>query len=681
MLGGEVFVIDAPSQGSHKKFVDGLIERWRYYRDQRLDIVRESLEHWDLYLTKTREFRLKGEEWRANLGLPDAFANIEAKVANTVSIMLSADPVVQPEGVHDQFREDAMSVEKLLDYAYRKNQFSKWLSKLVRQRAVVGTAFFKLTWGRHAHTFTFSRDPKAVARFQKELDQIINNAPGLPPPPGHIVPQPTFDPMGMPLPPEPPPPYTGWMTDPGAFEEWRKMVNLAGAARIPAPPLDGPQTVVQYQGPKLHLLPLTSVYLDPLNDDLTTQNFVVYRSVKPLSWLEKQVAEGRYDPAAVAYAMEGWDGMVREQEEDDLAAKMGVISDSAASADPYYRKAVELLEFWQPGSELPYALVLNQKAVINLKPEEMPFLHGECAIGAARSTVVPGHFYGISDLRPARDLFWEKRKLRNLRVDAVTLNVLPAFTKLREVGLPEMMHKVRPGALIPVSRPDAIQSLIRDPLPGEAYQEPRELDADIADSMGVYASTKGAPAQIGRVTGTEFQGRENRAQIRFKLDSIFLEEDLHPINRQMIALFAQFGDDPLRVKIGGLPDPFLTIDRAQLVEALEIQWRFRGPNKAINRDMQVQQLLMWSKAFGAVLTPQEMRLAARLVLDLEDIRGASELVSDEGTQQKMQEYQQMQQAQAAQQGAVQGQANAAKEQAPAEANEAEQAAMMKGGGE
>lgn len=659
-------------------FVKDAVERWRFYRDQRLKVVRDSLEMWDLYLTKTREFRLKGEEWRANMGLPDAFANIEAKVANTVSIMLSADPVVQPEGVHDQYREDAHSIEKLLDYSYRKNQFSKWLIKLARQRAVVGTAFFKLTWGKSQHTFTFSRDPKAVARFQKELDEILMNAPGVPPPPGHIVPPATFDAMGFPQVPEPPPPYTGWMTDPVGFEEWRKMVNLAGAARVPAPPLDGPQTVVQYNGPKLHMLPFTSVYIDPLNDEMATQNFVVYRSVKPISWLEQQVALGRYDEAAVAHAMHGWDGMVKEQEEDDLAMKMGILSDSNASADPYYRKACELLEFWQPGSEMPYALVLNQKASINLKPEEMPFMHGEVAIGATRSTVNPGHFYGISDLKPAADLFWEKRKLRNLRVDRVTLDVLPAFTKLREVGLPEMMHKVRPGALIPVSRPDAIQSLIREHLPGEAYKETDTLDADIADSMGVYASTKGAPAAIGRVTGTEFQGRENRAQIRFKLDSIFLEEDLHPINRQMIALFAQFGDDPMRVKIGGLPDPFLTIDRAQLVEALEIQWRFRGPNKAINRDMQVQQLLMWTKTFGAVLTPQEMRMAARLVLDLEDIRGASELVSDEGTQTKTQEYEAAQQAAAAQQGAGTAQANAAKEQAPAEANEAEQAAMQKG---
>lgn len=643
-----------PNTPEHKQIVDDLIQRFEYYRTQRMDVLRETLEFWDLYLTKKREFRQKGEEWRANLALPDAFASIEAKVANLVSIILSADPVVQPEAVHDSGIDAARSVERLIDYGYRKNQFSKFLSKLVRSQRVAGTAYFKLTWVEEKHTFTLSRDPKAVVEFQKILADVAQN-PGIPPAPD-------------------------WITDPKGFEVWRTTVNTAGAAQIPAPPLDGPQEIMLYRGPRLNLLPLSSVYLDPLNDEIATQNLVIYRTVKPISWLQKQVEKGLYDEKAVAYALEGWDGRVQEEEEVELAIKMGIATDAGAAADPYYTKgAVELLEAWQVGAELPYMLLCNRKAAINKLPTQMPFIHGEVGIGAVRATVVPGHFFGISDLKPPKDLFWEKRKLRNLRVDAVTLNVLPAYLKLKEVGLPEMMHKIRPGALIPASRPDAIQPLTRDPLPGEAYQEPRELDADIADSMGVYASTKGAPAQIGRVTGTEFQGRENRAQIRFKLESIFLEEDLYPVNRQMLALYAQFGTDPLRIKVGGQPDPLLTISRNELLEAMEQQWRFRGPNKAINRDMQVQQLLMWTKAFGQQLTPQEFRYAARLILDLEDIRGASKLVSDEGTAQKTKEYEAAAQAQSGQQAAQGKVDSAAKENAPTQANEKEQAAMEGGG--
>jgi hypothetical protein len=615
-----------------------------------MDTIRGSLEDWDLYLTRKREFRKKGEEWRANLALPDAYANIEAKVANLVSIILSADPVVQPEAVYDKDMETSKSVERLIDYGYRKNSFTKLLTKTVRAQRVAGTAFYKMTWANEAHSFTMSRSPEAAQDYAKRLLEQQQN-PALPPAPD-------------------------WLTDPKAFEEWRTMVNTAGAAQIPAPPLDGKQTIVQYRGPKIHLLPLPSVYLDPLNDEMSTQNFVLYRTVKPLKWLEEQVDAGRYDREAVAYAMDSWDGIVKEEEEVELAMKMGVQSDPSASADPYYKKGVELFEVWQKGSDVPYALILNRKAVININVGEMPFIHGEVAIGAVRATVVPGHFYGTSDLRPTRDVFWEKRKLRNLRVDATTLNVMPAFTRLKEVGLPEMMHKIRPGALIPVSRTDAIKSLIREPLPPEAYREPQELDADIADAMGVYASTKGAPASIGRVTGTEFQGRENRAQIRFKLESLFLEEDLAPITRQMLALWAQFGTDPLIVKVGGNPNPLLNIGRNELMEAMDQQWRFRGANKAINRDMQVQQLLMWVKTFGAQLMPQEFRQAAKLILELEDIRGASKLISDQGTQAKEQEYQAAQAAAGAQQGAGQQAAETAGEEAPAEAGASEQAAMQ-----
>lgn len=605
--------LDQPGHGNHKKFVDDVINRVTFYRQQRQDTIHETLELWDLYLTRRREFRAKGEEWRANMALPDAFANVEAKVANLVGIILGADPVVQPEGVVDAHMETARSVERLLDHAYRRNQFPKWLSKLLRARSVAGTAFYKMTWVDQQHTVTIARDQKAMERFLQAL-QAASMIPGVPAPPD-------------------------WTTEPEEFELWRTTMNDAQRGdKIPAPPLDGPQQLIRYRGPKLHILPITSVYLDPLIDDISEQNFIVHRIVKPLSWLEKRVADGLYDEAAVAYALEGWDGRVKEDEDAELAAKMGIISDAGASADPYYTRAVELWEVWQPGHEYPYALVLNQRACINRNPGEMPFLHGEPSIGAVRGVVVPGHFYGMSDLRPATDLFWEKRKLRNLRVDAVTLNVLPAYLKLKEVGLPEMMHKIRPGALIPASRPDAISPLVREPLPPEAYREPAELDVDIADSMGVYASTKGAPAIIGRVTGTEFQGRENRAQIRFKLDSVFLEEDLSPINRQAIALYAQMGDDPFVEKVGGAPNPVVDLSRRDLMEAMEIQWRFRGPNKAINKDMQVQQLLMWTKTFGSTLTPVEYRFAAKLILDLLDVRGSSKLVSAEGTSQKMQEY-------------------------------------------
>lgn len=599
--------LGAPGSTEHHQFVTHADERLRYYRVKRQQILEEILTFWDLYLCQKREFRKKGEEWRANMALPDAFANVEAKTANVVSIMLSADPVIQPEAVQDDQTDEAKSVERLLDYTYRKNQFPKFLTKLQRSRSVAGTAFFKQTWTERVHTVTLSRDPKATLAYQDRLDYIKSS-----------------DPMMAQMIPD-------WQTDLEAFEQWRRLFNLSDKSKgmkLGPPPADGEQKYVRYRGPLFSQLPLSSVYVDPLVDEMENQNFIVHRTVKPLSWLERN--KDKFNGAAVDYAMQGWDGIVQEEEELELARKMNIVSDTSSASDPYYRQGVELREIWQPGGEVPYALVLNNKAVINKNLTEMPFIHGECAIGAARSLVVAGHFYGISDLRPSSDLFWEKRKLRNLRMDGVTLRVLPAFARLKEVGIPDMISSIAPGQMIPMSRPDGIRNLIQDNLPPEAYREPEGIDAEIGDAMGIYASTKGAPAYVGRVTGTEFQGRENRAQTRIKLDAIYLEEDLYPENRKACALYAQLGTDPLVLKIGGDPNPFIQIDRSVLIEAMEQNWRFRGPNKAINRDMTIQQFVMWVKTYGAVLQPQEMREAAKLHLDLMDIRGTSKVLSDQG---------------------------------------------------
>jgi hypothetical protein len=308
------------------------------------------------------------------------------------------------------------------------------------------------------------------------------------------------------------------------------------------------------------------------------------------------------------------------------------------SSDPQYRDSCELLEVWQPDSEVPFAIIMNRKAVINKNPYTMPFEHGMCAISAVRHIVIPGQFFGQSALQAPESLFDELNKLRNLRSDGATLNVLPVFTKLKEVGLPDALRKIRPGSIIPMSRPDGIQSLVKAPMPPEAYREPEEINREIDDAMQVYDSTRGAPATIGRVTGTEFQSRASAAGARSKLDIQFQEEDMLPSIQQAISLWAQMSDEPIRVKASGEPSPFKDLSKADLVEALDMQFRFRGATKALNKDMQIQQLTLFADKFGANLLQQEMRLLMRLILEDADLRGSSRVISQEGTNQKTEDY-------------------------------------------
>lgn len=600
-----------PGEDSHARFCSDAVERAEHYREKMGDAFRRSLDYWDLYLNYRRDFRQPGEEWRANIGVPEPFSAIETSVASVVSILTSADPLIQPEAVHDDFMDSARSIERLLDHTFRANRTTKLLTKLLRSRDVQGTCFFKVLWEERAHTINVSYSEAELLRYTEYLQKTLADTPGLPMPPL-------------------------WLEDPAGFERWRQMVNLSKRARIPAPPLSGERRLIQYRGPVFYELPMYNVSLDPMVDEMTNQNFVAHRAVKSRAWLEKMVREGVYDEAAVTYALSGWDGRVMASEEEEIASKLGIASGGAD--DPQYRNSVGLLEVWQPGTEVPYAVILNEKAVINRDPYHLPTWDGECGIIALRSLVIPGHFHGMSKLAQSKSLFEELNKLRNLRLDGATLNTLPVFTKLREVGIPDMLLKMQPAAIIPVSRPDALQSLRREPMPPEAWREPAEIKQEIADATGFYASTKGAPAQIGRVTGTEYQGRSNQAQLRIKLDAMFTEEDFVPVTRKVLMLWAQMGEDQLRVRVGGQPDPFVTLSREELLESLEIDWRFRGATKAINKDLQVQQLLTFADKFGPLLKPAESRYLARLVLDTLDVRGSGQIVSEAGTGDAVQDY-------------------------------------------
>jgi hypothetical protein len=631
-----------PKSGADTRVRD-LVDRLEYYREQREPILRKTQEYWDLYLGKRKEFRQKGEEWRANIHIPKPYANVETKVANLVSILTSADPLVQPEGVQDAFRESATSCERLLDYAYRMNEITKFWIKLTRSREVAGTTFYKTVWANETHTIHVPADPNALAAYAAELQEIIQSFPNVA--------------ATMP----------NWLEDPEGFERWRTLNNQAGQGypKVPAAPRPGPREMIRYRGPRVVQLRLDDIYLDPLIDEMRQQHCIVHRAVKPLSWLEAKVKAGLYDEKAVAEALDGWDSKFLEDESEELAQKMGVTDGGQKASDPYYERAVEVLEVWTPGDEEgKFSIVLNRKRIINKDPKQIPFWHGECSIGCSRGTVVPGFFYGTSALEPAKDLFWEKNRLRSLRLDGTLLNIIPVYTRLLEAGLPESFLKIRPGDVIGMRRPDALKALDRAAMPAEAYREPQEMDADADDAMGVYGSTRGREASVGRVTGTEFQGRENRAQLRLKLDAMWFEEDWAPVNRQMLALYAQKSGAKLRERVGGSPDPFITLGQEELLEAINLQWKMRGATKARNVDMEVQQLFMWVKSFGAQLMPNEFRLAAKLVLDWLDIKGASSLVTDEGTVQKVNEYQMQAQAMQMQiQGQMMG-ANAATQSSP-----------------
>lgn len=618
----------------HDRLVRDYEECDRYYLQASMPFYEDVLENYDLYLSQADDERSPDELWRANIFVPLPFSNMETRNASLVNIITRADPIVQVEGVLEGNRETAKDLELVSDYTYRMNTFRQWFMKHQRAVGIQGTDFIKPVWVERAHNVYVFVDDEEKEEFAKRVEEAVQN--------------------GAPDPPDP-------TLQPKEFEVWRNLVNKAKKTTTPIPeaPISGVRQIVTFRGPELQRLQLQSVHVDPLIDEIKHQDRVFFRTLVPLAWVLERTGDKPdkpFRPDQVEKAMHGLNGEDLERYDREVSSKLGLNPMEKQYQDPFWHHAVELKEVYDqdPSSEVKFAVVLNGKAIINKDCFEFPTWSGDCLITGVRNIQVPGHFFGLSEYKAPKSLYEELRTFRNLRQDEATLRVLGVWTKLKEAGIPEQMYKIGPGSIMEVGRHDALQQVNKQGLPNEAYREPQEIKAEIADAHGIWDSTKGAPATVGRVTGVEFSGRNEQAQLRTLMCAAAYEDEMLRVNRQFMSLWAQNGRGILRMVYGGR---LLSLNRDTLIESITMSYRFRGVTQAIDRNLQAQQLMMVAEKFGGVLTPAAGFRLLGLILETLNIRGLESVVTSEDVEAKTQEAAAAQAAQSAQQGA---QADAAK---------------------
>lgn len=598
----------------HDRVVKGVEEQADFYREQLQDRWERMVKHWRLYLTDRVDNRsLEEKKWRAAIATNRPFTNVETKTAVLADIILSVDPMVQVEGVGDEDTEFAHRIERLCDYTLNHSQFRKKLPPSLRATSIQGTEYIKATWVKKAHTITIPFSKADVTAYSQILLDAVNA--GAPPPP---------DPEAMPT----------------EFELWRKVVNDALGSkgiRVPDPPTPGAKQVVTYEGPWMGRLSAFDVWLDPLIDEMDEQTLVVHRVYKSRAWLEARVKDGTYSKEAVAKCLENGDSL-RFSDQDTQINEVLELPPFDGS-DPGMRKPVELWECFRPQEEWKHLVILNRSGVINKHPEKMPYNHGSVPILPVRNVVLPGQLLGLSDLHPNEWLYYELTTLRNLRLDAVTLSVLPIFTRVREGGgLPDLKKYLSPGKILDVARQEAIQQLTKMQVPAEAFQEPSELKEETDEGFGIGGNVRGQTATVGRVSATESQSRLNQALSRLKLHALTFENDWEPFLKQSISLWQQFGNEEVRARISGV-DPLLNYSGGDLERALVVDLRFRGATRAIAKDLVAQQLMMFGEKFAANMLPKEQRALMALIYQTLSLRNLDKVISSEGTADLDQAYQ------------------------------------------
>jgi hypothetical protein len=626
-----------------------------FYSDQ----LRETFDGWvrfqRLYTNSFKDTRKDHEKWRAAIKVPRPFMLVEAKTAQMVEILTGADPMVQATAVGEDDRERAKAAERAVDYILYGNAFRKLLTATCRSMSVGGTDWWTSRYAKQSFTINTNPTTQDEDYFQKSIQEAVA--------------------AGIPAPPDP----RGDATSAEAFEMWRGDVNKTTKLRIPAVPKAGPQEIVTYEGPIIDRVPFTEMRFDPMVQEVRNQPFVIRKMVRSERWVNRLVEKGLFDKARVDLAMSGWDGEKADEFRQQEAALLGYTVGSVQ--DPLMKLGVDVwIVYAQENREFPYQVILNRKQVVNTRPDQLPYAHGQCEFLALRNILIPGYQAGMSDLKQPEGLFTEINSLRNLRLDGVHLSVLPAMVKSPEMGMTELMRNIAPGVVLNARNANSIKKLIDSLVPQVAFTEMASLYEEVDEATGITGAVRGAAATVNRVSASEATGRFQQALLRPKLNALMVEEDMNPGIVHWLSHLHQFGTADLRVKMTGLPgDPWAVLRKQDLLDAMRYDLRFGGATQTRNREIAAQQLTAFVEKFAAYLMPVEIRAAAKDIYEMTGMKGVSEVITEAGTA-KMQQAWELQQAAMLQQTQqAQAQAQAQAQGAPAAVEGAQAQAVQNAG--
>ncbi len=562
------------SDGDHYDLVRKKVELYEYLVTLLLprweqEVTWERRYNADTTLVDTRDEDEK--KWRSLLMLPYGFSGIQALVANLVDQLMSASPLNQVRGRGPEDTNDR-ALERVLNYTFGElNDMSEFSELTFTRGCLGGMDIWKLSMRNQATEHFFKPRPQDEVRF-REAVTAAQTITGLPAP---------------------------LVRDPRTGEvdrvQWRKWVDQVRSVRpdlrIPAIPVSGRRLARGFQGPYLRSLRKWDTAYDPTVARAADQHCMFHRMVMRKADLIRmaEAEPEKFDIEAIQNL--GGRGAYRETSElqQQINESLG-LAGNIQEDDPYFRDAIEVLEFRSPEDDLCYGWIANRCELITTKPEEYPEEAREQPYSFYYNVPSGDEAVGIGEYQQLGMMHDAADKLLMSQVDLAQMQALAPLKRKKGWGLANPLPTIQPGVIVDVEDNEDLTELFDFSKTLQINAQALQFFMQLHDqTQGTFDSLRGAPAEQGRVSATESQGRASAMMARVKGRLYRFGSAMKPMHRLACALWKQFGEHEMLENIAGL-DPFLALSSDVLESGLRQDYVFIPSTVSNEASMQVQQL-------------------------------------------------------------------------------------------
>lgn len=510
------------------------------------------------------------KKWRSHIVMPYGFSGIQALVTNLLDQLMSTSPLNQVRGRGEEDDNDK-ALERLLNYTFGElNDMAEFSETAFTRGCIAGLDIWKLSWRNEWREHNFTPRPQDEVRFREALaaaEQVAGPAPLQRDENGNVN-----------------------------RVLWRKWVDTVRQAkpgfRMPGIPVAGPRRVTTFQGPHLRSVRKWDLAYDPTIKRADAQECMFHRIVISKAKLMKMAEQ---DP-------DFWDGEAIEnlgtrgayrgtaELQAEIHESLG-LAGNIKEDDPYYRDAVELLEFTSPESDdFSYGMIGNRCELVTKHPEDYRDEARRQPYSFYYNVPTGDEAVGISEYQQLGMMHDAADRLLMSTVDLAQLQALAPLKRKKGWGLANPLPTIKPGVVVDVEDNEDLTELFDfSKTLGVSERALNMFMRMYDDAQGTFSSLRGAPAEVGRVSATESQGRSSSMMARVKARLYRFGTAMKPMHQLACALWKEHGEPEMLENIAGF-DPLLMLSSDVLDNGLRQDYVFMPATVSNEATMQVQQL-------------------------------------------------------------------------------------------